>query len=43
MVENKIHPTLMWAQRKDAVYITICLTDLDKHELTLTAETGLVF
>jgi len=33
----------MWAQRKDAVYITICLTDLDKHELNLTAESGLTF
>lgn len=43
MVDAKIHPTLMWAQRKDAVYITICLTDLDKHDLTLTKEAGLSF
>merc|ERR1711957_487210 len=43
MVEAKIHPTIMWAQRKDAVYITVCLTDLDKHEVTLTEEAGLTF
>jgi hypothetical protein len=36
MVEAaKIHPVLKWAQRKECVFVTIEVEQLDKHEITL--------
>lgn len=38
-----LHPEVRWAQRKDRVFITIELADIDKHQINLTPEGLLTF
>ena len=43
MLKSRIFPSLKWAQRRDTVFVTIDILDVEKPEITLTDEGMLNF